>query len=101
MRMELVNGYPCFNCTDVDLAKKGINPAKPQDDPRSPNYDPTSAKATKASSGGRDSSAVTFGGSLIALNGAQSSGQDQSSLSGSPRQQPQRLQPGSTLDISA
>ena len=98
--MELVNGYPCFNCTDVDLAKKGINPAKPQDDPRSPNYDPTSAKVANGSSSSRDSASVTFGGSLTALNGTQPSGQDQSSLSGQPQQQQQQAQPGSTLDIS-
>jgi hypothetical protein len=27
--MELVKGYPCRNCADVELAKKGINPARP------------------------------------------------------------------------
>ena len=31
--MEVVNGYPCKNCTDVELAKKGIDPAKPKDGP--------------------------------------------------------------------
>ena len=27
--MELVNGYFCRNCADVELAKKGIDPAHP------------------------------------------------------------------------
>jgi len=28
-----VNGYSCRNCTEVDLAKKHIDPAHPQDGP--------------------------------------------------------------------
>jgi len=93
--MELVNGYVCFNCTDVDLAKKGINPAKPQDNPRSPNYDPSDPSAELS---GFDNTAVKFGGALSALNDTQSSGQNGSSLGGSASQQ----QPlGANLDISA
>lgn len=26
--MDIVNGYPCFNCTDIENAKKNIDPAK-------------------------------------------------------------------------
>jgi hypothetical protein len=33
MRIELVNGYVCRNCTDVELAKKGVDPAHPKDGP--------------------------------------------------------------------
>ena len=29
MSMSLVNGYFCRNCADVELAKKGMDPAKP------------------------------------------------------------------------
>ncbi|MCP5432266.1 MAG: hypothetical protein H6923_03245 [Alphaproteobacteria bacterium] len=28
--VEIVNGYPCSNCTDVENAKKGIDPAHPK-----------------------------------------------------------------------
>ena len=28
--MQVVNGYVCRNCTDVDLAKKNIDPAHPK-----------------------------------------------------------------------
>lgn len=28
--MELVNGYYCRNCADVELAKKGVDPAHPK-----------------------------------------------------------------------
>ncbi|HWA61645.1 MAG TPA: hypothetical protein VG939_09730 [Caulobacteraceae bacterium] len=45
MSMEIVNGYVCRNCSDVELAKRGVDPAKPKDDPRSPAYDPAQAKA--------------------------------------------------------
>jgi hypothetical protein len=31
--MELVNGYQCRNCTDVDYAKRNIDPAHPKDGP--------------------------------------------------------------------
>lgn len=31
--MEIVNGYVCKTCTDVDYAKKGIDPAHPKDGP--------------------------------------------------------------------
>jgi hypothetical protein len=42
MAFTLVNGYICRNCTDIDLAKKGVDPAHP------PNkFDPT-AEAKKA-----------------------------------------------------
>ena len=29
MSMSLVNGYFCRNCADVELAKRGMDPAKP------------------------------------------------------------------------
>lgn len=31
--MNIVNGYVCQNCTDVEYAKKGIDPAHPKDPP--------------------------------------------------------------------
>jgi hypothetical protein len=31
MSFEIVNGYVCRDCTDVGLARKGINPAHPED----------------------------------------------------------------------
>ncbi len=31
--MDVINGYICKNCTEVDLAKKGIDPAHPKDGP--------------------------------------------------------------------
>ncbi len=31
--MEIVNGYPCRDCTDVARAKRGIDPARPDQGP--------------------------------------------------------------------
>lgn len=33
----MVNGYPCFNCADAALAKRGINPAEANGPANSPN----------------------------------------------------------------
>ena len=32
--MNLVNGYVCKNCTDEELAKRGVDPAHPQRGPQ-------------------------------------------------------------------
>jgi len=55
-----VNGFSCKNCTDVELAKKHIDPAHPRSGPYGINArtDPTVSK----------NAVVTFGGSLSALN---------------------------------
>ena len=63
-----VNGYSCKNCTDVDYAKKNIDPAHPKDGP----FGIDKANAPKL---GATSPAVTFGGSLAGLNPAPSSSQ--------------------------
>ena len=70
--MEVVNGYVCKSCCDVALAKKGVDPAHPKDDPANPAYDPKIAAAHKTQAGGMVRPAVTFGGQLAALNGAAS-----------------------------
>jgi hypothetical protein len=31
--IEMVNGYPCTNCTEVSLARRGLNPENPTNDP--------------------------------------------------------------------
>ena len=58
-----VNGYSCKNCTDVDYAKKKIDPAHPKDGPFG-----VDAK-TKPS----ESAAVTFGGVLAGVSAASAS----------------------------
>ena len=54
-----VNGYSCKNCTDVDYAKKHIDPAHPKDGPYGVNAQSDPSRANEP--------AVKFGGSLAAL----------------------------------
>ena len=69
--MEVVNGYVVKNCTDVELAKKNIDPAKPKDGPNGI-YAADRAKdsekskdAAKPTDGPADRGpAVTFSGAL-------------------------------------
>jgi hypothetical protein len=57
----MVNGYSCKNCTDVDYAKKHIDPAHPKDGP----YGATKTEGAKDSRDTRKATdAVSFGGAL-------------------------------------
>jgi hypothetical protein len=89
MTIQVVNGFVCMDCADVALAKKDINPAHP---PNSPDADPQSA----SSSNGQGTPAVTVGGSLSQLQGAnavqQPGGTSQSQLN---PDQTNPAQPGS------
>lgn len=60
-----VNGYSCKNCTDVDYAKKHIDPAHPKDGPYGidARNNPTS----------KTSPAVILDGRLAGLNSSASS----------------------------
>ncbi len=61
MSIEMINGYVCRNCTDVENAKKNINPDKPEDGPF--------GRDAKDKVGARsDDQAVKFGGALAFLN---------------------------------
>jgi len=61
-----VNGFTCKNCTDVDYAKKHIDPAHPKSGPYGVNAasDPTNQK-----------SFIQFGGSLAGANTTTPAGQ--------------------------
>ena len=65
--MQIVNGFVCANCTDVERAKKGIDPAHPNQaatvsGPRDTVNDALSPTGTLTRN------AVSFGGSLSHLN---------------------------------
>jgi hypothetical protein len=79
MSLQVVNGYVCFNCADVALAKKDINPAHPPGSPSNPqgltgpNPAGTSTSTTPGANGvsatgatnqTQSSPAVVFGGAL-------------------------------------
>ena len=90
--IEIVNGYPCFNCTDVANAKKGIDPAHPNSDPTQAASGLPGGSAFASSRG----AAVTYGGNLVAPNNAQPSAGDSTSH-GAPRVN----RAGMALDITA
>lgn len=67
-----VNGFSCKNCTDVDNAKKHIDPAHPEDGPfginaknRPDAIERNNAKSLDPTYEGQ--AAVTFGGQLSAF----------------------------------
>jgi hypothetical protein len=55
--IEMVNGYPCKNCTDVSNAKRGL-------DPENPTRDPVRQEQLDMKDGRAPEPAVTFGESL-------------------------------------
>jgi hypothetical protein len=57
-----VNGYSCKNCTDVDYAKKYVDPAHPKDGPYGVNATEQSEKS------GNRGAAVRLGGNLTDLD---------------------------------
>src|SRR5665213_2894951 len=94
MTIQVVNGFVCMDCADVALAKKDINPAHP---PGSPNAAPKSG-----SSGSPDSSqgtpAVTFGGSLSQLPGANAVQQPGGATQ--PQLNPDQTNPAQTRSVA-
>jgi hypothetical protein len=90
-----VNGFSCRNCTDVDYAKKHIDPAHPKSGPYGIDAkdDPTAQKTA-------DPAAVTFGGALSGLNAKQIPAAVQANLPGG-NPTPGLSAAGAQLDISA
>jgi len=88
-----VNGFSCKNCTDVDNARKHIDPAKPNDGPfginarnRPEDIARTTAKPFDPTYDGQ--AAVTFGGQLVAFTDKPAT------------RQPVSIATGSRIDIS-
>ncbi len=65
--MEMINGFQCKDCTDVDYAKRHVDPAHPKDGPYGVNADPNRPDSAAAKRAGQ---AVRFGGLLSRLNDA-------------------------------
>ena len=78
-----VNGFQCRDCSDVDLAKKHIDPAHPKSGPF--NVDAKSDPSRLAQN------AVKFGGVLAGMSSSPSAGATTSASSGL----------GGNLDLSA
>jgi hypothetical protein len=88
-----VNGFSCRNCTDVDYAKKHIDPQHPKSGPYGVDArnDPTLRNDPAA----QRSAAVSFGGSLSGLNGAAGPAAPENPEAADP------AMPGAQLDILA
>ena len=67
--IDLVNGYVCHNCSDVELAKRNIDPAHPKDGS-------AGVDKPKAPSNIDRNQAVTFGGMLAQTAADTGLGQD-------------------------
>ena len=65
--MQIVNGFVCMNCTDVEHARKGIDPAHPKQDP-TVSGPRDAANEASSPTGTFTENAVSFGGSLSHLN---------------------------------
>ena len=96
--MEVVNGYVCKTCCDVELAKKHINPADPEHDvhnPKSSNY----GKAEDPQKPGKPAAtpAVTLGGVLAQVTAA--AGAEDARAQPSATYRP--YAPGARLSVSA
>jgi hypothetical protein len=98
---QIVNGYVCFNCSDVALAQKDINPAHPPNSP-DPSGQTNGPSAAQGSSNTQSTPAVTFGGSLSQTQGTaavQPAGATGAAAAASPQAPPG--QNGSQLNLVA
>jgi hypothetical protein len=103
--MEVVNGYVCKTCCDVDLAKRNINPADPKDDvhnPKSPNYGkPEDPRNPGKPLPAWEAKSVTFGGSLASLNKPVTAASGASDPTAAPSSTSTPYTPGSVVSVSA
>lgn len=95
----MMNGFLCKNCTDVDYAKKHIDPNHPRSGPYGIDAkdDPTAKQSSNSTS-------VTFGGALSVLNSKQATltGQPSSATAGETvSAQAAATSIGTQVDLSA
>jgi hypothetical protein len=100
--VSIVNGYVCFNCTDVANAKKGINPAHPKD----PLHPQTDAQNALAAAKAKDNPAVILSGALSnssTANGTanSSAATNSSSATQNPTPASYSTGTGTQVDVSA
>jgi hypothetical protein len=106
--MNIVNGYVCRNCSDVELAKKGVDPAHPHDGPNGLQPQAPGDRASDGMTQADGSSApgaqtgygpaVSFSGALQGPSSIQ--GSDNSS-GHAPAPAWPALQPGQRLNLNA
>ena len=94
--MDVINGFQCRNCTDIDYAKKHIDPAHPKDGPYGIN-----AKDGKHADGVTPDPAVTLSPSLASASAKAAGGAGNASATPSSDSDSNNLVPGSLLDLKA
>ncbi len=96
--VNVVNGYVCFNCTDVANAKKGINPAHAKD----PLHPQTDTQNALAAARAKENPAVILSGALS--NSSTADGTMNSSTTTTNQNQPSATtnttSTGTQLDVS-
>ena len=94
-----VNGFSCKNCTEVDEAKKFIDPSHPKDGPFGINA--KDHKTAKDASHRDASPSVVFGGQLAGLVAARSTSAAGSASGSASSTYNSNATSGTRLDISA
>ncbi len=93
MSIEIVNGYPCATCTDVENARKGVDPAHPDQGPdalgKTSDTGAAAGVAASVDAGSDRGPAVTLSGALAQVDPA------------SKAEPPQPDGPGQQLDLFA
>jgi len=102
MSMEVVNGYVCRNCTDVDYAKKSIDPAHPKDGPNGVDA-PDARKSIEARTAleSKELSKPAERGPAVVLGGQLIGASDVTAVTPVLKGEASRYTPGSTVNVSA
>lgn len=98
MSVEMVNGYVCRNCTDVDYAKKSIDPAHPKDGPNG--VDAPDSRKSINELVAKDQAKSADRGPAVVLGGQFSGASDAAKMTPATRATPPYT-PGSSVNISA
>ena len=99
MSVEMVNGYVCRNCTDVDYAKKSIDPAHPKDGPNG--VDAPDSRKSINELVARDQARSADRGPAVVLGGQLANTSDVATVTPATKADPTRYTPGSTVNVSA
>jgi len=95
---QTINGFQCRNCTDIDYAKKHIDPADPKDGPYGIN-----AKDGKHADGVTPDPAVTLAPSLLSVrtDGGNLTSTGNTEATPFSTSDSSNLAPGSLFDLKA
>lgn len=99
MSMEVINGYVCRNCTDVDYAKKSIDPAHPKDGPNG--VDAPDSRKSINEIVAKDQTKSPERGPAVVLGGQFANASTVAAVAPAAKVEAPVYTPGSTVNISA